>query len=77
MNPHNPYDANHLTVDGVDVFSLRDASHGIEGRVAPSIGNMAVTNAFNLAHAGVFPGLQTIPPGGEWRESFGIVPGGF
>ncbi|MGP8246977.1 MAG: aldose 1-epimerase [Bryobacteraceae bacterium] len=37
----------------------------------------AITNAFNLAHAGVFQGLQTIPPGGEWRESFGIVPSGF
>ncbi|MGA2118001.1 MAG: aldose 1-epimerase [Bryobacteraceae bacterium] len=37
----------------------------------------AVTNAFNLAHAGVFPNLQTIPPGGEWRESFRIVPSGF
>ena len=37
----------------------------------------AVTNAFNLAHAGVFPNLQTIPPGGQWRESFRIVPSGF
>jgi aldose 1-epimerase len=37
----------------------------------------AITNAFNLAHAGVFPGLQTIPPGSEWRESFRIVPSGF
>jgi aldose 1-epimerase len=32
----------------------------------------AVTNAFNLAHAGVYPGLQTIPPGGQWRESFWV-----
>ncbi|HXB75212.1 MAG TPA: aldose 1-epimerase [Candidatus Acidoferrales bacterium] len=32
----------------------------------------AVTNAFNLAHAGLFPDLQTVPPGGEWRESFWI-----
>jgi aldose 1-epimerase len=37
----------------------------------------AVTNAFNLAHAGVFQDLQAIPPGGEWRESFRIVPSGF
>jgi aldose 1-epimerase len=37
----------------------------------------AVTNAFNLAHAGVFKGLQTIAPGREWRESFRIVPTGF
>ena len=32
----------------------------------------AVTDAFNLAHAGVFPGLQSVPVGGEWRESFWI-----
>jgi aldose 1-epimerase len=32
----------------------------------------AVTNGFNLAHAGLFPDLQTIAPGGEWRESFWI-----
>lgn len=32
----------------------------------------AVTNAFNLAHAGLYPDLQTIPPGGEWCESFWI-----
>jgi aldose 1-epimerase len=32
----------------------------------------AVTNAFNLAHAGLYPDLQTVPPGGEWRESFWI-----
>lgn len=32
----------------------------------------AVTNAFNLAHAGLFPDLQAVPPGGEWRESFSI-----
>jgi aldose 1-epimerase len=32
----------------------------------------AVTNAFNLAHAGLYPDLQTVPVGGEWRESFWI-----
>jgi aldose 1-epimerase len=37
----------------------------------------AVTNAFNLAHAGLYKELQSIPPGGEWRESFWIVPEGF
>lgn len=37
----------------------------------------AITNAFNLAHSGIFQGLQTIPPSGEWRESFHIVPSGF
>jgi aldose 1-epimerase len=37
----------------------------------------AVTNAFNLAHTGVYKQLQSIPPGGEWRESFWIRPSGF
>jgi aldose 1-epimerase len=37
----------------------------------------AVTNAFNLAHAGRYPELQTVPPGGVWRESFWITPSGF
>ena len=37
----------------------------------------AITNAMNLAHAGVYKELQSIPPGGEWRESFWIQPSGF
>lgn len=37
----------------------------------------AVTNAFNLAHAGVYHELQSVAPGGEWRESYWIVPSGF
>ncbi len=37
----------------------------------------AVTNAFNLAHEGKWQGLQSIPPGGEWRETFQIKPSGF
>ncbi len=36
-----------------------------------------VTNAFNLAHAGVYKELQSIPPGGKWEESFWIRPSGF
>ena len=32
----------------------------------------AVTNAFNLAHAGLYPDLQSVPVGGEWRESFWV-----
>jgi len=36
-----------------------------------------VTNAFNLAHAGLYDGLQTIPSDSEWRESFWISPSGF
>ena len=37
----------------------------------------AVTDGFNLAHAGVYKELQSIPAGGVWRESFWIVPSGF
>ena len=36
-----------------------------------------VTNATNLAHAGKYRELQTIPPGGVWKESFWVVPSGF
>jgi aldose 1-epimerase len=35
------------------------------------------TNAFNLQQAGKYKDLQTIPPGGRWRESFWIHPTGF
>ncbi len=37
----------------------------------------AITNAFNLAQAGKYKGLQSIPAQGDWRESFWIVPSGF
>jgi len=37
----------------------------------------AVTNAFNLAHAGRYPELQSVPPGGSWEASFWIRPEGF
>lgn len=37
----------------------------------------APTNAFNLAHEGLFKELQSIPPGETWRESFWIHPTGF
>ena len=37
----------------------------------------AVTNAFNLAHSGVYKELQFVPAGGRWRESFWVRPSGF
>ena len=37
----------------------------------------AITNAFNLAQAGIYKKLQSIPPGGEWRESFWVKTAGF
>jgi len=36
-----------------------------------------VTNAFNLAHRGLYPGLQTVAPGEKWEEQFRIAPDGF
>lgn len=36
-----------------------------------------LTNGFNLAHAGIFKNLQSIPPGETWTESFWIHPTGF
>jgi len=37
----------------------------------------AITNAFNLAHTGIYKELQSIPPDGTWRESFWIETSGF
>lgn len=37
----------------------------------------ALTNAFNLAYTGRYDELQIVPPGGEWRETFRVVPTGF
>jgi aldose 1-epimerase len=34
-------------------------------------------NAFNLVHAGRYKNVQTVAPGGSWRESFWITPVGF
>jgi aldose 1-epimerase len=36
-----------------------------------------ITDGFNLAQAGVYKELQSIPAGATWRESFWIVPSGF
>jgi aldose 1-epimerase len=37
----------------------------------------AITNGFNLAHAGVYKELQSVPPRGTWQESFWIKASGF
>jgi aldose 1-epimerase len=37
----------------------------------------AVTNAFNLAHTGVYGELQSVAPGGQWKESFWVRVSGF
>lgn len=37
----------------------------------------AVSNAFNLAHAGTYKQLQFVAPGAVWQESFWIRPSGF
>lgn len=38
---------------------------------------VAISNAMNLAHRGVYKDLQTAAPGQTWRESFWIRPSGF
>jgi aldose 1-epimerase len=38
---------------------------------------VGITNALNLAQKGIYKDLQSIPPGGTWRESFWIRPSGF
>jgi len=37
----------------------------------------ALTNALNMAHRGQYAELQSIAPGGTWRESFWVRPSGF
>jgi aldose 1-epimerase len=37
----------------------------------------AITNALNLTQKGLYKDLQSIPPGGVWRESFRVTPHGF
>lgn len=38
---------------------------------------VGITNSMNLAHKGLYKELQSIPPGGNWQESFWIRPRGF
>src|SRR3954468_7623932 len=38
---------------------------------------VAITNALNLAHKGVYKELQTLAPGGSWEESFWITTKGY
>jgi aldose 1-epimerase len=49
---------------------LRDPLICIEPQTGP-------TNAFNLNHAGKFPGLVTLEPGKTYEATFWIVPSGF
>jgi aldose 1-epimerase len=37
----------------------------------------AMVNGLNMAQTGTYKELQSIPPGGEWRESFWVQPSGF
>jgi aldose 1-epimerase len=36
-----------------------------------------IINGVNLAHEGKYPGIQSVPPGGKWTESFWIRASGF
>jgi aldose 1-epimerase len=37
----------------------------------------AITDGFNLAHSGAYTELQSVRPGGQWKESFWIRPSAF
>jgi aldose 1-epimerase len=37
----------------------------------------AITNAFNLAHSGAYKDLQSVPAGGQWKESYWVSVSGF
>ncbi len=37
----------------------------------------APTNAFNMTQAGTYKEMDSVPPGGEWKESYWIKPSGF
>ncbi len=38
---------------------------------------VGITDSMNLAQKGLYKGLQSVPPGGIWQESFWIRPKGF
>ena len=38
---------------------------------------VAITNALNLAHKGIYKELQSVAPGGSWEESFWIATKGY
>jgi len=38
---------------------------------------VAITNALNLAHKGIYKELQSVAPGGSWEESFWITTKGY
>jgi aldose 1-epimerase len=42
--------------------------------IEPMVG---ITNSMNLAHKGLYKELQSIPPGGSWKESFWLRPSRF
>jgi aldose 1-epimerase len=37
----------------------------------------AIGNALNAARKGWYKGLESIPPGGKWKENFRVIPEGF
>ena len=54
-----------------------DATGAVQERNFVCFEPMAgITNAMNAAHKGLYQELQSIPPGGEWAESFWIRPRG-
>jgi aldose 1-epimerase len=55
-----------------------------EGALAPTTKGfiafepmVAITNALNLAHKGIYKDLQSVAPGGSWEESFWVTTKGY
>jgi len=77
--PSGPYPVD--PAQGVKV-----APPAVPGAAAPATGNkgfiafepmVAITDALNLAHKGIYKELQSIPPGGSWEESFWVTTKGY
>lgn len=80
----NPSDEFRLEARGMQISVRYGAKYPVAVVFAPPTRPVVcfepmtgITNGFNLAHAGVFKGLQSIPAGGKWSESFWVRPSGF
>jgi aldose 1-epimerase len=69
-NPPSPAAASSVPLTGApDTVSNRGFI-----AIEPMVG---ITNSMNLAHKGLYKELQSIPPGGSWKESFWLRPSRF
>jgi hypothetical protein len=82
--PAPPAPAGPFPVDPADGVRTAPAAVPLPADATPSSRGfiafepmVAITNALNLAHKGVYKDLQSIPPGGSWEESFWITTKGY